>query len=143
MTADRGTAPFTRSRLIESAALRAALERRARPGERPEELLFDLGLLSSRDYALELAMRSGVPYLGLRGFLVDERLLLYVPLAVATAERVCPVVMIGDSLKVASAFLDPDLGTVRERFPRLELEVVVSPRDEVLEALRDVSFAAR
>ena len=128
---------------LEGDALRAALAERTRPGERPEEKLFDLGLLSSREFALELAARSGLPYLGLRGFLVDERLLLYVPQLVALAERVCPIVMVGDSLKLASAYLEPDLDSVRSRFPRLDLELVISPRDEILEALRDVSITTR
>lgn len=124
-------------------ALLAALSRRGRTGERPEDLLLDLGLLSSRDYALELAVRTHTAYLGLRGFLLDERLLLYVPLALATEQRVCPLVIVGDSLKLASAYLDPDLSLVRQRFPQLELELVLSPRDEILEVLRDVSYAAR
>ncbi|HEY8705094.1 MAG TPA: hypothetical protein VIL98_10085 [Gaiellaceae bacterium] len=143
MTENSSLAGAVSTRSLEGEALLAALSARARPGERPEELLFDLGLLASRDYALELAMRSNMPYLGLRGFLVDERLLLYITLSVAAAERVCPVVMVGDSLKVASAFRDPDLTSVRSRFPRLDLELVLSPRDEILQALRDVSFAAR
>ena len=128
---------------LEGDALRAALAERARPGERPEEKLFDLGLLSSREFALELAARSGLQYLGLRGFLVDERLLLYVPQLVALAERVCPIVMVGDSLKLASAYLEPDLDSVRSRFPRLDIELVISSRDEILEALRDVSITTR
>jgi len=128
---------------LEGEALLAALSVRARPGERPQELLFDLGLLSSRDFALELAVLSGTPYLGLRGFLVDERLLLYLPLALALTERVCPLVLVGDSLKIASAFLEPDLTSVRARFPRLDLDIVLAPRDEIIEALRDVSYAAR
>ena len=64
------------ARALEGEALLAALSVRARPGERPQELLFDLGLLSSRDFALELAVRSGTPYLGLRGFLSTNDLLL-------------------------------------------------------------------
>ena len=132
-----------RERELEGEALRAALAGRARPGERPEETLFDLGLLSSRDFALELAARSGLPFLGLRGFLVDERLLLYVPHALALAERVCPIVMVGDSLKVATAYLEPDLDSVRSRFPHLDIELVVAPRDEILEALSDAATAVR
>jgi len=125
-----------------SEALLRALQSNARPGERPEELLIDLGLVTDRDFALELALASGRPLCGLRGFVPDERLFLYLPISVAVRERVCPIVMIGDSLKVASAFLDPDLSRVESRFPKLALELVLAPRGEILEALRRVEQAA-
>ena len=124
---------------VQGQALMHELARRARPGERPEELLFDLGLVSDRDFALELAIRSATGYLGLRDFLPDHRLFLYLPLQVALAERLCPIVLVGDSLKVASAFLDADLSVVRRRFPHLDVELVLSPRSEILVALQHLA----
>lgn len=126
---------------LHARALLAALGRRGRPGERPEEVLLDLGIVSDRDLALELSFVSGRPLVGLRDFMPDERLFLYVPLPLAQSQRVCPLVLVEDSLKVASAFLDPDLGPVRERFPNLRIEVVIAARDEILEALHRVAAA--
>lgn len=126
-------------RALQAEAILDALDRRARPGERPEEVLLDLGLVDDRDFALELALRSGLPYGGLRGFIPDPRLFLYVPVATAVAQRVCPLVLVDDSLKLASAYLDPDLLSVRTRFPNLDLGLVIVPRDELLDALRLVA----
>jgi hypothetical protein len=127
------------SRALQAEAILDALERRARPGERPEETLLDLGLVGDREFALELALRSGLPYGGLRGFIPDPRLFLYVPVATAVAQRVCPLVLVDDSLKLASAYLDPDLLAVRTRFPNLHLSLVIVPRNELLDALRLVA----
>ncbi len=129
------------SRLLQSDALLEALGRSARPGERPEELLLDLGLADEREFALGLALRSGRQFEGLRGLIPDERLFLYVPVAKAVAERVCPLVLVDDSLKIASAYLDPDLSAVASRFPNLELDLVVAARSEILDALRFVAPA--
>ena len=120
-------------------AIAKALARSARPGERAEEKLLDLGVVDERELALELAAGSGRPFTGLRGFVPDPALFLYVPLALALEERVCPLLLVGDSLKIASAYLDPDLSSVRARFPNLELDLVVGARSEILAALRSVS----
>lgn len=128
----------SRASLQESAIL-DSLARRARPGERPEELLFDLSLLDENDFALEIAARSGRPFTGLRDFVPDPRLFVYLPLPIATRERVCPLVLIGDSLKLASAFLDPDLSYLERRFPNLSIDLTLAPRSEILEALNRVT----
>ncbi len=125
--------------LVQTEALLESLGRRARPGERPEELLLDLALVDEHELALELAVRSRRHYTGLRGFIPDPRLFLYIPVATAMAQRVCPLVLVQDSLKVASAYLDPDLHAVETRFPNLELELVLAPRSEILDALRFVA----
>jgi hypothetical protein len=104
-------------------------------GERPEELLFDLGLIDEHDYALELACRTGRPFAGLRGFVPDARLLAYLPLPIAMRERVCPLVLVGDSLKLATAFIDPDLSYTARQFPSLQVELTIATRSEILEAL--------
>jgi hypothetical protein len=123
-------------RALQAEVVFDALERRARPGERAEEVLLDLGLVDERDFALELALGATLPYAGLRGFIPDPRLFLYVPVATAVAQRVCPLVLVDDSLKLASAYLDPDLLAIRTRFPNLEIGLVIAPRGELLEALR-------
>ena len=124
------------TRRTEIAALLDAIE--ARPGDRPEDVLLDVGLVDDRRLAFALALRSGRRYEGLRGFVPQHRLFLYVPLALAQRERVVPIVMVGDTLTLASAFLDPDLGLVRERFPNLKLDLALAPRNEILDALQRV-----
>jgi hypothetical protein len=122
-------------RTLHSEALLGALAPRTRPGERPEEVLLDLGIVADRDFALELSLRAELPLVGLRGFVADEKLFLYVPVTLAQRERICPLVLVGDSLKLATAYLDPDLSYVRGRFPHLELELVIAARSEILAAL--------
>jgi hypothetical protein len=132
--------PLSRSRApFQEAAIIDSLARRARPGERPEELLFDLGLLDEHDFALEIASGAGRPFVGLRDFVADPRLFVYLPVPIAMRERVCPLVLIGDSLKLASAFLDPDLSYLERRFPSLSVDVGIAPRSEILEALNRVT----
>lgn len=110
----------------------------ARPGERPEDVLLDLKLVDDTRLALALAQRSGRRYEGLRGLVPDERLFLYLPLPLALQQRLVPVLLTDDTLTIASAFLDPDLSYVQARFPNLRLALIVSPRSEILEALRRV-----
>ncbi|HEV3228439.1 MAG TPA: hypothetical protein VGY97_03115 [Solirubrobacteraceae bacterium] len=81
--------------------------------------------------ALALALRHGVPFAGLRGFEANPLLFAYLPRGIALAERAVPVLLIDDHLKVASATPHPDLRVVRERFPLLTVDVVVSPATEV------------
>lgn len=109
-----------------------------RPGERPEDVLLDLKLVDDHALALALAIRSGRPYAGLQGVVPDHRLFLYVPLHVAQRERILPLALADSCLTLASAYLDPDVTSVEERFPTMQLELVVSPRVEVLEALQRV-----
>jgi hypothetical protein len=132
--------PFESPRAsLQESAILDSLARRARPGERPEELLFDLGLLDEHDFALEIASRAARPFTGLRLFVPDPRLFVYLPVAIAVRERVCPLVLIGDSLKLASAFLDPDLSYLERRFPNLAVDLGIAPRSEILEALNRVT----
>jgi hypothetical protein len=124
---------------VQESAILESLARRARPGERPEELLFDLGIVDERAFALELATRAGRVYGGLRDVVPDPRLFVYLPVPIAIRERVCPLVLVGDSLKLASAFLDPDLSYLERRFPSLGVELSIAPRSEILDALRRVT----
>jgi hypothetical protein len=109
-----------------------------RPGERAEDVLLDLKLVDDRALALALALRSGRPFRGLRDVAPDHRLFLYLPLHVAQRERVCPLELDDNRLTIASAYLDPDLSQVTERFPTFEVDLLVSPRTEVLEALHRI-----
>lgn len=110
----------------------------SRPGERAEDVLLDLKLVDDRALALALAMRSGLPFEGLRGFQPDHRLFLYLPIHVAQRERIVPLRLDDETLTIASTYLDPDLSTVTERFPSLHVELVISPRYDVLDALQRV-----
>ena len=107
-----------------------------RPGERAEDVLLDLQLVDDQRLALSLACHSGIAYQGLRGFSPDARLFLYVPLAVALERRIVPLLLVGDTLTLATEHVDVDLAFLHERFPNLELALVISPRREILEALR-------
>lgn len=106
-----------------------------RQGERPEQRLLELGVLSDRDLALEVSMRSGYPFAALRGVEPDPKLFLYLPLELAEQEIVFPLILIGDTLTVAAAFLDPELSLVTWRFPNLRIELVIAPYGELHEAL--------
>jgi hypothetical protein len=112
----------------------------SRPGERPEEILLDLHLVDDRRFALALAFRSRRRYEGLRDVNVDHRLFLYLPLSLAQRERVVPLVLFDGTLVLACATLDPELDYVRDRFPNLQLELVLSPRNEILAALQRVGL---
>lgn len=95
------------------------------------------------DDALRLALQSGLPFSGLRGFEVDPRLLHYVPLKHAREALVAPMILIGNALKVASATPDPDLAPVRDHFPNLTVEIVIAPAAEIDAALGRVQGACR
>ena len=77
------------------------------------------GHLEGASEALTLSLRTGLPYTGLRGFTCDPKLLLYLPMAMAVAERVVPVILVGDNLKLASAGPHPNLHLLSVRFPYL------------------------
>jgi len=130
------TAVDADARTLELETLLAVLGRRARPGERPEEMLIDLGLVGERELAVELSARSGLPFTGLRGVRVDAKLFMYLPFQLAQAERCCPLSLEDEVLEVASTWLEPDLDSVRRRFPQLKIKLLIAPRSEVLQAVR-------
>jgi hypothetical protein len=86
--------------------------------------------------AIATALDAGIGYTGLRDFVPDPKLCHYVPAALAARERVVPVVLVGDTLKVASATPDPDLSMVRTRFPYLGVDIVIAPAVEIDQALQ-------
>lgn len=88
--------------------------------------------------ALAIALDAGLPYTGLRDFTPDPRLFSYVPPALAAREVVVPVILVGDTLKVASARPKPDLSLVRSRFPYLTVDIVIAPATEIDLALQRV-----
>lgn len=84
-----------------------------------------------RDEALELALRTDRAYTGLRGFQPDRKLFRYIPQDLARSERIVPLVLVGDTLKVASADPDPDISVVTRRFPYLTVDIVLASRAEI------------
>lgn len=76
-------------------------------------------------------MDAGLPYTGLRDFAVDPRMWLYVPHAVALAQQVVPMTLIGNRLQVASAGSSPDLSVIRKHFPALQIDVTIAPAAEI------------
>ncbi len=92
--------------------------------------------------ALATALNAGIGYTGLRDFVPDPKLCHYVPAALAAREKVVPVILVGDTLKVASATTDPDLSVVRQRFPYLALDIVIAPAAEIDHALHRLPGAS-
>jgi len=92
--------------------------------------------------AIATALDAGVGYTGLRDFVPDPKLCHYIPTALATRELVVPVILVGDTLKVASATPSPDLSMVRSRFPYLSVDVVIAPAAEIAQALQRLPGAA-
>lgn len=88
--------------------------------------------------ALETALRHGLPYTGLRGFTPDPRLFHYVPLAYAVQQRIVPMVLVGDTLKLASAVPTPDLSLLTRRFPYVGVDIVIAPGPEIDQVLERV-----
>lgn len=88
--------------------------------------------------ALALALEHGLEYTALRDFVPDARLFAYVPASLAAREGVVPIILIGDTLKVAASRLDPDLSLVSSRFPYMTLSMVVAPATEIAAALTRV-----
>ena len=87
--------------------------------------------LDSSQAALDVALRSGLPYTGLREFDADPRLFHYVPLQYAVQHRILPMLIVGDTLKIASAVPDPDLSLLTTRFPYLAVDIVIAPGPEI------------
>jgi hypothetical protein len=89
----------------------------------------------SSQAALDVALRNGLPYTGLREFTADPRLFHYVPLPYAVQHRILPMLIVGDTLKVASAVPEPDLSLLKTRFPYLAVDIVIAPGPEIDRAL--------
>jgi hypothetical protein len=93
------------------------------------------------EHPLELALRHGLRYSGLRDVQLDARLLLYVPLDVCERETVLPLTVTEEVLQVATAYPDPDLDLVAGRFPALAIELVLAPMERIAELLDDLRAA--
>lgn len=106
------------------------------------ERLPDTDPLSDRNLALEISLTSGHPFVSLRGFKPDPRMLSYVALDLAERELVVPLDIEGETLRVASVFMDTDLSELEERFPNLDVEILVAPYEEVAMALDRLSEAS-
>jgi hypothetical protein len=110
-------------------------DRRDMPPIEPETWHEDPAAAS---HPLELALRYGLRYSGLREVTLDARLLLYVPLDVCEREMVLPLGVSDESLELATAFPDPDLTLVQTRFPALAIELVFAPVERIAELLDDL-----
>ena len=93
--------------------------RRGRPpaSSSPRPLGATMPTRPRRSHPLELALRYGLRYSGLRDVALDPRLLLYVPLDVCEREMVLPLGVSDESLELATASPDPDLEIVRGALP--------------------------
>lgn len=85
--------------------------------------------------ALDVALSNGLPYTGLRDFEPDLRLFHYVPITFALSHHVVPMLIVGDTLKIASARPDTDLSLIRKRFPALTVDIVIAPEPEIARVL--------
>ncbi len=89
-------------------------------------------------HPLELALRHGLRYSGLRDIAVDPRLLLYVPLDLCEREMVLPLSVSDETLELATSSADPDLELVRTRFAGLAIELVFAPTERIGELLDEL-----
>ncbi|MDP2709736.1 MAG: hypothetical protein Q8O56_00835 [Solirubrobacteraceae bacterium] len=94
-------------------------------------------------HALDLALRYGMRYSSLREIELDPRLLIYVPLDVCEREKVVPVTVAGDVLEIATAFPEPDLELIQQRFPALAIELVFAPARRIDELHAELREAVR
>jgi hypothetical protein len=81
--------------------------------------------------ALVVSLQTGLPYAGLRSLEVDPSLMLYVPAALARREEVVPLSLKDNVLSLACAHPDTDVSPITERFPRLQIELCISPPEEI------------
>jgi len=92
-------------------------------------------------HPLELALRHGLRYSGLRDVAVDPRMLLYIPLETCEREMVLALSVADNALEVATAYHDPDLTLIAERFPALSVELVLAPVDRIAELQDELRVA--
>lgn len=92
-------------------------------------------MTSSERAALQIAQDSDLPYQGLRDLRPDPNLLLYLPAALARMGEVAPLSLKDNVLQLACATPAPDLAALRDRFPRLALDLCVSPAQDIRDLL--------
>jgi len=85
------------------------------------------------DEGVRIAFEAGLPFTGLRDFRPDERLWRGVAPDWALRERVVPLVVVGDRLKLAAARPDADLSAIQDAYAGVDL--VIAPADEIDAAL--------
>jgi hypothetical protein len=88
-----------------------------------------------RDRALEIALEANRPFTGLRDFTPDPKLFRYLPATLARSQQLVPLLLVGDSLKIASSIPNPDLSLLQRRFPALSVDIVIAPATEIAAAL--------
>jgi hypothetical protein len=77
-------------------------------------------------------------YSGLRDIELDPRMLLYVPLELCEREAIVPLSVGDEQIEIATAFHDPDLELLRQRFPGLRIELVIAPIERIDELHREL-----
>jgi glycosyltransferase XagB len=92
---------------------------------------------------LELALRYGLPYSGLRDAAPDPRLLRYVPLEICERETVLPLSVGATVLELATASPDPDISVIQARFPALALQRVFALPQRIAELTGELNGPAR
>jgi len=91
--------------LISDEQLKQALARQNQTGKRLGQVLTDMGLVTDRDVAEVLSRQLKVPFIDLKGFILDEKVVKLVTEDFARRYRVLPINRVGDRLTVA--MVDP------------------------------------
>jgi hypothetical protein len=87
------------------------------------------------DEALDLAFRTGLPFVGLRDHEHDPDLDLVVPPDAARFARVIPLTAADDHVRLAVAEPEPDLAALTPFLEGRRIELAIAPRDELDEVL--------
>ena len=116
-------------------ALVDVLARRLGGRERVRALALELGIVDERDLAIELAGRSGLPFVGLRGRSIDPRLLRYVPFSFCRAHRLVPVRLDDDGLAVACTVPLDAVRHLERRLPGVRVLPMIALSTEIDELL--------
>ena len=124
------------------AALIDLLTERVGTTQRIVELALEFGLVDERRLALRTARLAGLTFRGIRGLVLDRRLLNYVPLRMCHQLQVAPLALSGDTLQIAVVDPAVPLADIVRTFPNLELRLVVVTRSELRLVLDRTGIAA-
>ncbi len=115
-----------------------ALSLHSQTGRRLGEVLVEMGALTEDDISQALAERNGIPYVHLRGGLVDPRIATSIPREKAELYEVLPLFRIHNRLFLAVS--DPNKVFVLDIIRKLtgcEVLSVVSPKEEIRHMIAD------
>jgi hypothetical protein len=101
-----------------------------------DQILIDSGVLDDESIASALARQLKVPLIHLNELEIPEQVLAMVPVEVAKTHLLIPVKITAGKLLVAMANpLDSDAMRVLRMVTRTSIEIAVSPKGDILEAL--------